>query len=451
MATPASQITGARAPRPVQLYYAMRRESQMIEKLQREHGDVFRIKFERRPWNIVAHPDAIKQVFTSPPDVLHAGEANEILRPSLGSHSVLLLDEKPHMRQRKLLLPAFHGERLQAQREAMERAAAEQVKRMPPDRPFSLRPHSQAIALEVILDVVLGAAEGEEHDRLAAALLRMLDFLMTPQALAFSATLGPDHRLVKRIYRPIVAPLDEALYRLIRERRAVDPAELEERTDVLSMLLLARDEDGQPMSDAELRDELVTLIVAGHETTATALAWSFERLTRMPAQLARLEDESRRGETTYSEAVAKEALRLRPVLNNVVRVVKKPVEIGGYDFQPGDVVSPSIYLVHRRPEIYADPTRFDPDRWLDTKPGTYSWIPFGGGTRRCIGASFALVEMEVVLRAVARGVHLEPAGEPEKPVARFITSSPSRGGEVRVARTFGSDDPADTPPLVAVA
>ena len=439
MSQPASAITGSRAPRPVQLYYAMRREGEMIEKLQREHGDVFRIQFERRPWNIVTHPDAIREVFTASPEVLHAGEANEILRPSLGSHSVLLLDEKPHMRQRKLLLPAFHGEKLRRQRESMERVAAEQVERMPPDRPFSLRPHSQAIALEVILDIVLGVDKGEEHDRVSEALLRLLDWLMTPAALGISATFGPDSRIVKRMHAPVVGPVDEALYRLIRKRRTV--ADLDERDDVLSMLLQAHDEDGTGMSDAELRDELVTLIVAGHETTATALAWSFERLTRRPEQLARLEAESRTDETTYAEAVTREALRLRPVLNNVVRVVKQPIEIAGYAFEPGDVVSPSIYLVHRRPEIYPDPTEFSPERWLDTKPGTYSWIPFGGGTRRCIGASFALTEMEVVLRAVARAVHLEPAGEPEKAVARFITSSPSRGGEVRIGARLAEPAP----------
>jgi cytochrome P450 family 135 len=447
MVKPSSAITGSRAPRPVQLYYALKREGAMIEKLQREHGDTFRIRFERRPWNIVSHPDAIRDVFTAPPTVLHAGEANEILRTTLGSHSVLLLDEKPHMRQRKLLLPAFHGERLQVQRESMERVAAAQVERMPPDRPFSLRPHSQAIALEVILDIVLGVRAGEEHDRVSAALLRLLDWMMTPQALGISATFGPDSRIVKRMHAPVVGPVDDALYGLIRERRTA--TDLAEREDVLSMLLQAHDEDGEGMSDAELRDELVTLIVAGHETTATALAWSFERLTRMPEQLARLEAESLTDETMYAEAVAKEALRLRPVLNNVVRVVKEPIEIGGYAFVPGDVVSPSIYLVHRRPEIYPEPEAFLPDRWLDTKPGTYTWIPFGGGTRRCIGASFALTEMEVVLRAVARAVHLEPAGEPEIPVARFITSSPSRGGEVRIGSVHARE--ADAPPLVVAA
>ena len=413
----------------MQLYYAMRREGEMIEQLHREHGDVFRIHFERRPWFIVTHPDAIREVFTAPPEVLHAGEANEILRPSLGSHSVLLLDERPHLRQRRLLLPTFHGERLQLQRESMDRVAAAQVERMPPGRAFSLRPHSQAIALEVILETVLGVDEGEEHDRVAVALLRLLDWLMTPWALGVSATFGPDSPVVRRLYATSLDPVDEALYRLIRKRR--EALDLQEREDVLSMLMLARDEDGEPMTDAELRDELVTLIVAGHETTATA--WLVLRAA--DAQPAAARPPGGRGahrETTYTEAVAREALRLRPVLNNVVRVVKEPIDIGGYRFEPGDVVSPSIYLVHRRPELYPDPEAFLPERWLDTKPGTYSWIPFGGGTRRCIGASFALTEMEVVLRAVARAVHLEPAGEPEQPVARFITSSPSRGGEVRI-------------------
>jgi cytochrome P450 len=188
------------------------------------------------------------------------------------------------------------------------------------------------------------------------------------------------------------------------------------------------------MTDAELRDELVTLIVAGHETTATALAWAFERLTRDPQRLARLETEAAAGtERTYAEAVFREALRLRPVLNNVLRTVVRPVEIGGTRFPPGVVLAPSILLIHRRPEVYPEPQAFRPERWLGQSPGTYTWIPFGGGTRRCIGAAFAQMEMEVVLHAIARAVRLEPVGAPERPVARFITASPERGGEVRIA------------------
>ncbi len=437
---------GPRLPRPMQMAMLMRGEDSWSEKLQAQYGDVFRLHFEPKPWNIVCHPDAIRQVFTASPKVLHAGEANAILGPPLGSHSLLLLDEDPHLRQRRLLLPTLHGDHLRAQREAMEHAAERQVHRMPPGRPFSLRPHAQAIALEVILDVVLGTRGQEEHDRIEAPLLRLLEWIGAPRILLISAFLGPEHRVVKRMFAPYVTPVDDALYRLIRERR--DATDLEERTDILSMLLLARDEDGASMTDAELRDELVTLIVAGHETTATALAWAFERLTRDPARLAVLEAESHTDETVYAEAVAKEALRLRPVLNNVLRVVKEPIEVGGFDIPVGEKVAPSIYLVHRNPEIYPDPGTFKPERWLDTKPGTYSWIPFGGGTRRCIGASFALTEMEVVLRAVTRSVHLEAVGEPEGAVPRFITTSPSRGGEVRLG---SSPVASSAPPLVGVA
>lgn len=447
---PARTPPGPRMPRPLQMARIMRREDHWVEEMHAEYGDIFRLHFEPQPWNLVVDPDAIRQVFTAPPTVLHAGEANAILGPPLGSHSLLLLDEEPHLRQRRLLLPPLHGEALKAQRVAMEAAAERQVRRMPPGRPFSLRPHAQAIALEVILDIVLGARGQEEHDRLQAPLLHFLEWVSRRRVLAVSAFLGADSPVVLRMFKPVVDPVDDALYRLIRERRTA--TDLEERTDVLSMLLLARDEDGTGMTDAELRDELMTLIVAGHETTATALAWSFERLTRDPARLARLEAEAHTPQAEYTEAVAKEALRLRPVLNNVLRVVKEPIEVGGYDIPVGEKLAPSIYLVHRNPDIYPDPDAFIPERWLGVKPGTYTWIPFGGGTRRCIGAAFALTEMEVVLRAVARNVHLEPVGAPEEPVPRFITTSPSRGGEVRIgaAPPARPEQAVAAPPLAAV-
>jgi cytochrome P450 len=242
--------------------------------------------------------------------------------------------------------------------------------------------------------------------------------------------LGPKHPIITRMFKPMLAPLDAGMYELIAERRQA--TDLDERSDILSMMLLATDEDGNGMTDAEVRDEIVTLIVAGHETTSTALSWAFERLTRDPAGLKRLEDESRTDQTEWSDAVSKEALRLRPVLDFVVRRVGEPIEIAGYSFEPGEFVAPSIKLVHLREDIYPDATAFKPERWLDTKPGTYTWIPFGGGVRRCIGLSFAMAEMDVVMRSVARSVHLEPVGDEEKIVSRFITSSPARGGEVLV-------------------
>ncbi|MFM8888935.1 MAG: cytochrome P450 [Solirubrobacterales bacterium] len=397
-----------------------------------ELGDTFQIKFQRRPWNVVSHPDAIKEVFTSPPDVLHAGKGNEILATALGDHSVLLLDESDHMVQRKLLLPFFHGEHLAAQAGTIERIAEAEVAKVPHGQPFAMREVSQQIALEVILEIVLGtSSSGEEHDRLAGSIKRLLEWLAKPTRLLMPGVFGPRHPLVKRMYRPVLDPLDRDLYTLIEGRR--DEGGYEEREDMLSMLLATRYEDGEPMLDVEIRDELVTLIVAGHETTATALAWSFERLVHTSDGAERLHEETLEGGSEYSRAVAQEALRLRPVLDFVVRRVAKEVEIAGYRFSPGEVIAPSIYLVHRRPEIYPEPLEFRPERWIDEKPGTYTWIPFGGGVRRCIGASFALTEMEIVMRAVARAGVLEAAGPEEDPVQRFITSSPKRGGALRYA------------------
>jgi cytochrome P450 len=354
------------------------------------------------------------------------------------------------MRQRKLLLPAFHGDKLRAQRETMRAVAEAQVERLPAGRPFSLRPHTQAIALEVILEVVLGVVPPDpRHAALAEPLDDFLEWFADTRHLLTAIVLGPDSGIVRRQQGRISAPVDRQLYALIRERRGA--GDLEERDDVLSMLLLARDEDGAPMSDAELRDELVTLIVAGHETTATALAWAFERLTRDPAALARLEDESRTEQTAFAEAVGKETLRLRPVLMNVLRTLREPLEVGEHRYPAGEVLAPSIYLVQRRPELWgADADRFRPARFLEDDVPGYAWIPFGGGVRRCIGAAFAQMEMEEVLRAIARSVHLEPVGAEERPVARFITASPARGGEVRVGRRLGRGD-REPESLVAIA
>lgn len=404
----------------------------VLDRAWAAHGDIFQLNFQRHRWNVVADPDAIREVFTAPADVLHAGEGNEILANALGPNSVLLLDGEKHMRQRKLLLPSFHGDRLAEQAMLMEQIAEREVAAIPRGVPFAMRTHSQAIALEVILEIVLGtAAGGEEHDRLEAPLLKLLEWIGKPRVLFASALLGPEHPIVKRMYRPIIEPLDAALLRLIAERRGAD--DLEARSDILSMLLGASDEQGRPMGDSEIRDELVTLIVAGHETTATALAWAFERLTRVPGGAERLHEEALAGEGTYAKAVAQEALRLRPVLDFVVRRVVRPIEVAGHRFEPGETITPCIHLVHRREEIYPDPLAFKPERWFEAKPGTYTWIPFGGGVRRCIGASFAMAEMETVMLAVARAGVLEPVGEEERTAQRFITSSPARGGEVRFA------------------
>lgn len=404
----------------------------IFDEARARYGDTFGLNLARGKWYYFADPEDVKSIFTAKPTALHAGKGNEILATALGDHSVLLLDEGEHMRQRKLLLPSFHGEKLAAQTGAMERISEEVVARIPKGSSFHVRDMSQDIALEVILEVVLGTAStGEQHDRLGKATRELLEWISKGYRLVLSSVFGPRSRPIKRMYKPALAPLDQGLYELIAERR--EATDLEERSDILSMLLLARDEDGRPMTDVEIRDELVTLIVAGHETTATALAWALERLTRVDGGTERLHEESLTEETEYARWVSQEALRLRPVLDFVLRRVMEPIEIGGYEFEEGDVLAPSIYLVHRREDIYPDPLAFKPERWDGVKPGTYTWFPFGGGVRRCIGMQFAMAEMEIVMRAVARAGVLLPVGPEETTVSRFITSSPKRGGQVRFA------------------
>lgn len=415
-----------------QIWKVSTAKNSIFDESRAKYGDAFGMNINRGNFYFFAHPDQVKEVFTASPTALHAGKGNEILATALGEHSVLLLDESEHMRQRKLLLPSFHGEKLAAQTAAMERISEEVVAQVPKGESFHMRETSQKIALEVILELVLGTAStGEQHDQLGKATRELLEWIGKGYRLALSSVLGPRSRPIKAMYKPALAPLDRGIYGLIAERREAD--DLEDRHDILSMLLLARDEDGQPMTDVEIRDELVTLIVAGHETTATALAWAFERLTRIENGTEHLHEEAVSGEGEYARWVSQEALRLRPVLDFVLRRVMEPIEIGGYQFGEGDVLAPSIYLVQRREDIYPDPLAFKPERWDGVKPGTYTWFPFGGGVRRCIGMQFAMAEMEIVMRAVARAGVLLPVGPDEPTVSRFITSSPKRGGQVRFA------------------
>ena len=428
---PTPQPPTLRQPRLVQGVRFAKSQKRFFEKAA-HLGDTFQVNFQRRRWNVLTHPDAVKEVFTASPQVLHAGKGNEILATALGEHSVLILDEDEHMRHRKLLLPSFHGERLAAQAATIQRIAEREVERIPRDSTFSMRDHTQKIALEVILEIVLGTeSTGEEHDVLADHATSTLEWIGKPFRLLPPGLLGPRHPLVRRMYKPVLDPLDESLYRLIAGRRK-EP-DLEEREDMLSMLLTARDEQGNSMTDVEVRDEIVTLVVAGHETTATALAWAFERLAHTEGSTEALHRAVTDGDDLYLTAVSQETLRLRPVLDVVVRQVNRPVEIAGYSFEKGEMIVPCIHLLHRREDIYPDPLEFRPSRWKDVKPGTYTWIPFGGGVRRCIGASFAMAEMEIVMKAVAQAGVLEPVGGDEKVVQKFITSSPARGGQLRFA------------------
>ena len=388
-------------------------------RLRRRFGDTFSLRIANEfDWVMVSHPDAVRQVFTGDPNVLHAGEGNQILKPLLGARSVLVLDGADHMRDRKAMLPAFHGERMQAYGDLITKIAEREVASWPAGE-VHVRPRMQALTLEVIMRAVFGSRD----DRLRQGLGAMLDTLGNPALLMFAVLAGP--RASQVVFGRMRAPLDELLTEEIRKRRGAP--DLQQREDILSQLLAHTD-----MDDARLRDELLTLLVAGHETTATALAWALERLAHHPHAWQRL----RSGDEDYLDAVCKETLRLRPVVPAVLRLLKAPITLAGYDLPAGVAVQPNILLMHTREDVYPDPFAFRPERFLEQPAGTYTWIPFGGGVRRCLGASFALFEMKAALRAIADAIaELAPAGRrAERPARRAVTLVPRNDGRIIVAR-----------------
>jgi cytochrome P450 len=420
---------GPKLPVPLQTLGWIARPGPFMERCRDRYGDAFTLRIQNEgTWVLFSDPAAVKQVFTGDPKLLHAGEANVILRPILGPSSVLLLDERAHMAQRKLLLPPFHGERMKAYGELMTSAAEAEIAAWPAGQVVATRPAMQRITLEIVMRAIFGVSGTSGLGRLRAALTSMIDWTTKPSRLLLLVAAGPKgiHRLPE--YRTVMGELDTVIAEEIARRRAVP--DLDARDDVLSMLLQATHEDGSPMTDKELRDELMTLLVAGHETTATALSWALERLARHPDAWARL----RSGDEPYLDAVIKETLRLRPVLPVVLRKLKAPMEIGGFELPEGVSAVPCIYLMHRRSDVYPEPRAFRPERFLEQPAGTYTWIPFGGGVRRCLGASFALFEMAAVLRVLARRcARLEPdALVPERIARRSITLVPAREGAVVV-------------------
>jgi hypothetical protein len=436
---------GPRLPSVLQTIGWWSRPTAYLERCRARYGKRFTVRLLGQvPFVILSDPEEIKQMFLAPPDVLHPGEGARILEPVLGPNSVILLDEGPHLRQRKLLLPAFHGEKMQRLSGLMSELAEREVASWPLEQPVALHSRLQRLTLEVILRAVFGLERGAQLDELSDLLAEILSFgenplSLMPPAQRLLAGRGPVGRMERTRARA-----DELIYALIDERRAA----AEPGDDVLSMLLGARDEDGQPMNDAELRDELVTALAAGHETSASQLAWALERIAREPRIQSRLHAELDAGEDeAYLVATINEILRRRPVLPAPEpRMVKQPIEIGGIEYPPGVVLFASAYLMHHDPAIYPDPYAFEPERFLEQAPGTYTWIPFGGGRRRCLGASFALLEMKLVLRAVLERCELRPAGDvPEVTRRRGITFSPSAGSNVILSRRTPAaplEDPA---------
>jgi cytochrome P450 len=438
---------GPGRPRALTAARFLLRGPQFLTACRERYGDLFTIQLSAgRTVVVAADPAVAKQVFTGDPDTLLAGAGNVVLKPLLGPRSVLLLDGPEHLRQRRLLLPPFHGDRMRAYGEAMTEIAERHVAGWPVGRDFPVHRSTQAITFEVIMRTVFGLEDAARVEQLGGPLRRLLGSTDNPLrllALQFTSSERGGPRSPWGRVRAMMAPSDALIAEEIRTRRAAGDTG---RDDILSLLLAARDEDGEPLTDAELRDELMTLLVAGHETTATALAWTLERLVRHPDVLERARAEQEEGGSDYLDAVIKETLRLRPVVPGVVRKLTVPQTFAGWQLPAGVHIAPSIFLIHRRADVYPEPEAFRPERFLEQTPSTYEWLPFGGGIRRCLGASFALSEMRIVLGTILRRVELATCGAADEGVRRrFVTFTPARGGRVRVRRRLPAHAAAAEP------
>jgi cytochrome P450 family 135 len=420
---------GPSAPALVQSARWMRSPVSLMEDCRERFGDTFTLRMAGPVGALVfiSDPPSIKRLFSADRDNRLPKGRTFLLEPVLGRRSLLLLEGDEHLRSRRLMLPPFHGERMRAYEAVMAEIADRELHSWPIGKRFPLHPRMQSITLEVILRAVFGVDDPARRRRLRDLLVRILDVTSSPRAQMIGLASRPLGRLgpYRRLLR-LRREADAALFELIAERRA-DP-DVERRDDILSLLVAARFDDGEPLSDGEIRDQLMTLLLAGHETTATALAWAFDLLFRSPATQERLRGELADGRDGYLDAVATETLRVRPVVPSVGRVIASDATLGGFDLPAGTAVMPSIYLVHTRPELYPEPYEFRPERFLDGAPDTYSWIPFGGGTRRCLGAAFASFEMKVVLRTILRRAVLRPGTDRPEPYGhRNVTLSPRNG------------------------
>ncbi|OBK71866.1 cytochrome P450 [Mycobacterium sp. 1274761.0] len=425
---------GPRLPAPLQAALMARYWPRFISACRRRYGSVFTMRIATMGTLVyLDDPTEIKKVFAGNPSVFHAGEANSMLAGLLGSSSVLVIDDDVHRERRRQMLPAFHRDAVARQTTVMAEIAADNIATWPVGTEFPVAPKMSEITLEVILRTVIGASDPARLAALRAVMPKLLN--VTPWATLAIANPNLQRLGLWRSLRRNMEEADRLLYAEIADRRA-DP-DLEARTDALAMLVRAGHDGssagGPAMTDRELRDQLITLLVAGHDTTATGLSWALERLTRHPAILDKAVRAAEGSDDEYLDAVAKEALRIRPVVFDVGRVLKEPVELAGYRLPAGVMVAPGIGLVHSSSQQYPQPDRFVPDRMLGATPGPTQWLPFGGGNRRCLGATFAMVEMRVVLREILRRVDLDTTtatGERQK--VKHVILVPHRGARVRV-------------------
>jgi cytochrome P450 len=430
-------------PKVAQTLRFSMRQIEFVFRGRREHGEVFRMRGVIPGGPVItSHPDHVRSLFMAKPGQAPSLTGESPLRPILGPNSVLTANGPQHMRQRKLLLPPFHGEAIDQYVAMITEAAEREIDRWPVGEPLALAPRMQAITLDVIMAGIFGI-EGKPAPGTPEAALR------TAVKKTVAASTWPTSQLTELMHVGREEPmglmklglgmLDRPTYAVIRERRRA--TDLEGRRDILSLLLQARTEDGEPVGDEELRDELLTLVLAGHETTANSLAWAWERLVRNPGPHQALLAAVRAGigpdgESAEErvEATIVETMRNRPVIPIIGRRVQVPWRLGDYAVEPGTAIAMSILLVHHREDVYPDPFAFRPERWLGRKPGTYDWIPFGGGVRRCLGAALAMAEQRVVLTTMARRLDLEPdRPAPERAMHRNVTMIPARGARVVIA------------------
>jgi len=425
---------GPRQPPLAQSLEWTLRPERFMERCRRRYGDTFTVRLGpggrlTKPIVFLADPVDVKALFTAGPEVAPVGEARQSLAPMFGPRSVLIVDGSQHLRERRLMLPPFHGERMAAYEELISGIAERELETWPKGTPFALQPRMQAITLEVILRAVFGLDAAARRAELRDRIEQLLGIVANPLSellIGLPDKIGPIN--LRAGFERTLAQADATLVGEIERRRA-DPG-LAERQDILSLLLQARDEQGEAIGTGELRDQLVTLLLAGHETTATTLAWTFDYLLRRADVLERLAAECAQGNgaTSYADAVLNEVLRLRPPLPITDRTLATPLEIAGRSLPAGTVVAPCIFLLHRRPDLYPEPDLFRPERFLERSPETYSWIPFGGGVRRCLGASFATFEMKIVLRTLLTRVRLRGVSRrPERIRRRAIVLAPGHG------------------------
>lgn len=432
-------VPGSRMPGAISLLQWMMSPEKTFQEGFREYGDLYAVNNPLYGREVVVnHPDLIRQIFTGDPDVYTAGAANFALVPVIGDLAVLVLDGRPHHRMRKLLLPAFTGERLAAYAGVMAEATRRVTGQWPEGAPLSVLPGMQRLTFDVILDTIFGVHDGEDLEVLGRRLLGLVDRAQSPLGMlwllpALQKDLGPLTGWAA--LKKAIGDADASLYPLIAAARREPPAG---GRAVLSALLAAVDEEGQPMSDREVRDQLMTLLLAGHETTALSLAWAVEEIVRRPAVLAAILDEVRASSgdpaapLPYLDATIKEVLRLHPVTPLLARRLAAPVTLRGHEVPAGTYLVPNVYMAQRHPDYWEAPDTFEPRRFLDKKPDPYAWLPFGGGARRCIGMAFALQEMRVVLATMLSLLRLAPVGKPAGLTLRSFFFAPKGGTTIVV-------------------